>query len=234
MKTLLALGTILFSSISSFSQISVSSVYESGEINVDIQISYPANMITADSVRLEACFQEYDALENPKVFIKEKTVKGLPKTIRRNNYFDIKSKPKHQIFRVAVFQKGKAVVYSNEVAVDYHPYKYREDTLAKVNNIKATYKIIDGKNFVTLTWNAVPNAFGYKILEKDPYSQENRYVANQMPDGNMPETTETTFTFETDRKGTMQFGIVAVNSPYDSSVSDLPFDKIGSTILVTE
>jgi hypothetical protein len=55
-----------------------------------------------------------------------------------------------------------------------------------------------------------------------------------MPNGKMPETTETTFTFETDRKGKMQFGVVAVNSPYDPSVSELPFDKIGTTILVTE
>jgi hypothetical protein len=191
-------------------------------------------MTSADSVRLEACYQEYDALENPKVFEKDKTVKGLPKTIKRTNYFDTNLKPKHQVFRVVVFQKGKVAVYSNEVAIDYNAFKFREDTLPKVNNIKASYKMIDGKTFVTLTWDAVPNAFGYKILEKDTYSQENRYIGYQMPNGKMPETTETTFTFETDRKGKMQFGVVAVNSPYDPSVSELPFDKIGTTILVTE
>lgn len=219
---------ILASVLSAFSQVTIAVPYENGQIVVKANITYPATITAVDSVQLEACYQEYSEVGNPKVFKVVKVAKGMAKSITQDNSF--RSRPGSQTFRCVVYPKGKKGIVSNEVNIDYNGYLYREGPLAKVSNLKGVAFEKDGKKYVTLTWDAVPEAFGYLVYEKSKY--EDKYYGFQLPSSEMSETVQTTFTFETQEQGEMQYGVEAVNAPFRTTDATPFNDVAGVKVLI--
>lgn len=209
----------------SFSQVTIDIPYENGQVNVVANITYSETIKTADSVSLEACYQSYSDAENPKVFTADKTIKGLPVTITRTNSFE--SRESLQTYRCIVYIQGKKIV-SNEVQIDYNGYKYNQTPLPTITNIQSVIVEKDGKRFITLTWDEVPNAFGYKIGERDWNGAEQYFPFQLGYGGPMSETTTNSFTFEAkSSKVIREYGIIAVNKP-DDGFSEIEFSKIAS------
>lgn len=207
------------------SQVELSVPYVNGQVTVVAHIAYPKTIKTADSVCLEACYQTYSEMENSKLFKREKSVKGLATSITKNHSFAFK--PNWQTYRVLVYQKGKKVLKSNEVSIDYNAYKYDTSKLAKVTGIKAIVTDKNGQKKVTLSWNAVPGAFGYVFGIKAMNEGNMKFTRFQINHGQSSETIETSITFEVS-SGKEEYGIVAVNSPKDESLDTLPQEEIGS------
>lgn len=209
----------------SFSQVTIDIPYENGQVNVVANITYPSSIKAADSVSLEACYQSYSDAGNPKTFIVDKTIKGLPKSITRTNSFE--RRENSQTYRCVVYIKGKATI-SNEVQIDYNGYKYSETPLPKITNLQSVIFEKDGEKFITLSWDAVPNAFGYKIGERD-WNGAEQYFAFQLGYGGpMSETVANSFTFKAESSNvTREYGVIAVNNP-SSNFSETEFSKIAS------
>lgn len=214
---------LLASALSVFSQVTIAVPYEHGQVVVKANITYPATITAVDSVQLEACYQEYSEVGNPKVFKVVKVAKGMAKSITQDNSFN--SRPGSQTFRCVVYPKGKKGIVSNEVNIGYSGYLFREGPLPKVSNLKGIAFEKEGKKYVTLTWDAVPEAFGYWVYEKSRY--EDKYYGFQLPSSAMSNTGQTTFTFEREETGEMQFGVEAVNAPYNTG-EETPYKDIAA------
>lgn len=225
MKNKILTSILLCISIFSFSQVSITVPYQSGQVQVVAQITYDAKISKVDSVRLEASYQDYDEIQNPKVFISEHTVIGKPNSIKQPNSFE--RRKNIQTFRVVVFLGGKSIAVSNEIQIYYTASNYNEAALDKITNLQAKFSEVNGEKIVTLTWDEVPNAFGYVVGERE-WNGEERFIRFQLyVGGSMSVSVKNLLTFKVSGYGIKEYGVIAVNSPYES-ISEAPFNNVAS------
>jgi hypothetical protein len=226
MKKQILLIVSIITSITAFSQVIIDVPYENGQVTVTVNISYPKTITTADSILVESCYQSYSDANNTKTFGKEKVVKGFMKSITLDNSFERRENLRS--YRCTIYLKDKKTIISNEVQIDYNGYKYNETPLPKVTNIQSVVFEKDGSKYITLTWNAVPNAFGYVIAERDWNGAEQYFKFQLGYGGPMSESITNSFTFLTEASQVVrEYGIIAVNSP-NENISEVPFAEIPS------
>jgi hypothetical protein len=191
MKHLLFVSFSLLSFTAAFAQVTISSPYEYGQTSIKILITSPS-ITVADSTVLEVSYDESS--------FNEDRFKN-----RRN-------------FRVAVYQKNKPVVYSNETEVYYKPqFNYSEKGLPSVTNVKAAVVEKDGMRYLHFTWTAVPGAMGYRLFIEDGTSM---IWEASIGDQGYFYTTSCDYLLETVSERTYVFAVGAVEGPNDNN--DVP------------
>lgn len=159
MKRFLFLSALFVSSIAAWAQVTVSSAYEYGQDKVHVDITY-GTITAADSTVLEVSYKK-------QAYVKETSARGLPAALTQTFTFKYQHVSNRK-FRVAVYQKGKEVIYSNEIEIYYNPqFQYTEGGLPSVTNVKAVLIEKAGARYLRVTWTTVPGALAYRLFIKD-------------------------------------------------------------------
>ncbi|ABG59652.1 hypothetical protein [Cytophaga hutchinsonii] len=209
MKHLLVTAFSLLCFTAAFAQVKISSPYEYGQTSIKIVIAYPTSITVADSTVLEVNYggEAYERVTGVKGLSKELS-QGYTNKDRFNN---------RRIFRVAVYQKSKPVVYSNETEVYYQPqFTYSDAGLPSVTNLKATVIEKEGKRYLHFTWAAVPGAAAYRLFIESGSMIWEASIGDQ----GYFYTTSYDYLLETTGERTYVFGVGAVEGPDDNT--DVP------------
>jgi len=219
MKRLLFSSFLFVNSAAAFAQVTISSPYDYGQSKVVINITYPTTIVAADSVVLEV---DYDIQE----YKRASSAKGLPKILSQEYSFKFQFTSNRK-YRIAVYQKGKEVVYSNEIDIYFNAqFKYSDTGLPSVTNVKATLIEKDGARYLHVTWTTVTGALAYRLFTKE--GETMIWEANEGDDGYM-HTTSYDFLINRTSEFTYVIGIGAIEGPNDNT--DVP--KIVNTAKVT-
>ncbi len=208
MKKIFLLTIVINLSITLFCQFNIAVPYEDGQVQLTVNITYPNGINSADSVWLEVSYQ--DEPKSEMEFTPVVTVKDLPSSIKPG--FDFEHTSGFQSYRCLIFQKGKEPVASNVVTIDYYPYKYSKSELPKVENVQHTFIEKNGKQFVRLSWDAIPDALGYMVAKKTG----GLYYGFQLYyDGPYSKTSKTYLDIPAEGAGEVQYGVCGIQNPND-------------------
>jgi hypothetical protein len=207
-KKLISLIIIIKLSVQLYGQFNISAPYEDGQVQITINIDYPKNITSADSVRLEV---SYDTEPKPEMeFMHAITVKDLPSSIKPG--FDFDHTDGIQSYRCLLYQKDKEPLISNVATIDYYPYKYSKSELPKVSNVQHTFIEKDGEQYVRISWDAIPEALGYMVAKKTG----GLYYGFQLYyDGPYSKTSNTYLDIPAEGSGEVQYGVCGIQNPND-------------------
>ena len=208
MKKLFLFSSVTILSISLFGQVKIDVPYQDGQVQLTVNLTYPGSITSADSVRLEVAYEQEPKPETE--FMPVVTIKDLPSSIKPG--FDFEHTSGFQSYRCVVFQKGKKPVTSNVATIDYYPYKYSKSELPKVQNVKSAFIEKDGKQYVRLSWDAIPDALGYMVAKKTGGAY---YGFQLYYDGPYSKTSKTYLDIPSEGSGEVQYGVCGIQNPND-------------------
>lgn len=155
---------VLMISFNSNAQVLIDIPYKWGQVHLTIHITYPPEITTVDSVRLEATY-EGDFRNPVTVFTPVITVKNKPDLIKPK--FNFEHDNGDRSYRCIIYKNDKSTDTSNVFKVKYGPFKFDENELPKVTNLKYYFIEKDGKDYIHLYWDEIPEALGYHVTEKN-------------------------------------------------------------------
>jgi hypothetical protein len=208
MKKILLFIVVIKLSISSFGQVNIDVPYKDGQVQITVNISYPASITNADSVRLEVSYEKEPKPEME--FTPIAIVKNMPSSIQPG--FDFNHTMGIQSYRCLVYQKDKEPVVSNIETIDYYPYKYSKLELPKVQNVQYAFIEKNGEEYVRLSWDAIPEALGYLVAK----NTGGLYYGFQLSYGGpYSKTSKTYLDIPSEGSGEAQYGVCGIQNPDD-------------------
>jgi hypothetical protein len=197
---------LLMSSIAASAQVTISSPYEYGQSQVVVDINY-TTITVSDSSVLEVSY-------NGEKYVKVISAKGMPAVLTQGYSFKFQ-RVSNRKFRVVVYQKGKDVIYSNEIEIYYKAQlQYSEGGLPSVTNVKASLIEKNGARYLHVTWTPVPGALAYRLFTQDGGSMiweasegDRGYLYTTSYDFPVTRTTEYTYVI----------GVGAIEGPADNT-----------------
>lgn len=213
MKKILLLIIVIKLSISSFGQCNIDVPYQDGQVQITVNIKYPASITNADSVRLEVSYEEEPKPEME--FTPIATIKDMPTSIKPA--FDFEHTMGIQSYRCLIYQKDKEPVISNTKTIDYYPYKYSKLELPKVQNVQSAFIEKNGEEYVRLSWDAIPDALGYMVAKNTGglYYGFQLYYA-----GPYSKTSKTYLDIPSEGSREVQYGVCGIQNPNDFQPSE--------------